>query len=343
MTYKKKLIEVALPLATINAEAAREKSIRHGHPSTLHLWWARRPLAATRAVLWASLVDDPSAHPDQFPTEEDQLAERKRLFGILERLVPWEASNDPKILKEARDEIVRSCGEALPNILDPFGGGGAIPLEATRLGLPTYSGDLNPVAVLIQRAMLEIPGRFAGRSPVHPVVGSAQRAWSGTEGLAADVEAYGAWMHDRAFERIGKYYPDAELEYGAKATPIAWIWARTVKSPDPSWPGQVPLVRSWTLSKKLGKPVIWIEPIVNKSDKSVSYQIREGGTPPDGNVNRHGATCIATGTAIPFGYIRSEAQAGRMKESLMAVVTDGPRGRVYLAGGSLASILHASA
>lgn len=187
MTYKKKLIEVALPLGVINAEASREKSIRHGHPSTLHLWWARRPLAAARAVLWASLVDDPSAHPDQFPTEEDQLLERKRLLDILERFVPWEASNNEGILAEARAEIVKSCDGDLPKILDPFGGGGAIPLESLRLGLPTYTGDLNPVAVLIQRAMLEIPSRFAGCAPVNPTVRGTETFWEGARGLASST------------------------------------------------------------------------------------------------------------------------------------------------------------
>jgi putative DNA methylase len=254
--YKKKLIEVALPLATINREAAREKSIRHGHPSTLHLWWARRPLAAARAVLWASLVDDPSAHPEQFPTEDAQRIERERLFDILERLVPWEASNDERILDEARAEIVKSCDGDLPKILDPFGGGGAIPLESLRLGLPTYTGDLNPVAVLIHRAMLEIPARFAGLPPVHPTARAESSVWEGARGLAADVAAYGEWMRDEAKARIGQYYPDATLPDGSKATPIAWIWARTVESPDPSWPGPVPLVRSWVLAKKPGKPVV---------------------------------------------------------------------------------------
>ena len=332
MTYKKKLIEVALPLAVINAEASREKSIRHGHPSTLHLWWARRPLAAARAVLWASLVDDPSAHPDQFPTDEEQLLERKRLFDILERLVPWEASNDQGILTEARAEIEKSCDGDLPKILDPFGGGGAIPLESLRLGLPTFTGDLNPVAVLIQRAMLEIPGRFAGTPPVDPTVRSAQGVWEGARGLAADVEAYGKWMRTEALKRIGQYYPDAVLPDGSTATPIAWIWARTVKSPDPSWPGMVPLVRSWTLAKRPGKPVVWIDPVIDRDGKTVHYEIREGGTPPDGNVNRNGAECIATGTAMPFTYVRSEAQAGRMGAGLMAVVAEGPKGRTYVNG-----------
>lgn len=329
MTHKKKLIEVALPLAAINAASAREKSIRHGHPSTLHLWWSRKPLATVRAVLWASLVDDPSSHADIFPTEEAQQAERLRLFGILERLVPWEAASDAALLAEARAEIMRSCDGILPTVLDPFGGGGSIPLEAIRLGLPTFTGDLNPVAVLIQRAMLEIPSRFAGRPPVSDLVRRPQSMWEGTRGLAADVEAYGEWMRQRAEELIGCFYPDATLDDGTKATPVAWIWARAVKSPDPSWPGHVPLVRSWELSTKAGKPVVWIEPVVNAETKSIEYEIRTGGSAPSGNIGRGGGVCVATGTNIPIEYIREEARSGRMTSVLLAVVADTSGGRVY--------------
>ena len=280
MTYKKKLIEVALPLAAINEESARDKGIRQ-HPQALHRWWARRPLAAARAVLWASLVDDPSAHPDRFPTEEAQLAERSRLFEILERLVTWEAANDPSILAAARAEIVRSSDGELPRVLDPFGGGGAIPLESLRLGLPTFSGDLNPVAVLVQRAMLEIPQAFHGIDPVHPDARSAQALWEGTRGLAADVEQYGRWVQAEARNRIGHLYPDATLSSGSSANPIAWIWARTVKCPDPSWGGgHVPLVRSWVLSKKAGKPVVWVEALVDRQSRLISYVVRSGGKAP---------------------------------------------------------------
>ena len=331
MTYKKKLIEVALPLAVINAEAAREKSIRHGHPSTLHLWWARRPLAAARAVLWSSLVDDPSAHPEMFPTEEDQLVERKRLFDILERLVPWEASNDPRIIAEARAEIERSCDGDLPKVLDPFGGGGAIPLEAVRLGLPTFAGDLNPVAVLIQRAMLEIPNKFAGGHPVAPGARYGQGVWEGARGLASDVDTYSKWMLGQARARIGHIYPQVVLDDGRAATPIAWIWARTVKSTDPSWPGHVPLVRSWILAHKPGKPTVWIEPIVDLESKLISYEVRTGGTPVEGTVGRQGATCVATGSAMPLTYIRQQGKAGGLGRTLIAVVAEGPDGRVYVA------------
>ncbi len=330
MTYKKKLIEVALPLAKINLEAAREKSIRHGHPSTLHLWWARRPLAATRAVLWSSLVDDPSAHPDKFPSEEEQAEERRRLFDILERLVPWEATNDEAVMREARSEILKSCEGVLPRILDPFGGGGSIPLESVRLGMPTFTGDLNPVAVLIQRAMLEIPGRFKKLPPVHPQVRDSRIVWNQAEGLAADLQAYGKWMQEEARGRIGYLYPDATLPDGSKATPIAWIWARTVKSPDPSWPGHVPLVSSWELSRKPGKPSVWIKALVDHEDKTIRYEICEGGDIPDGLVGRQGGTCIATGAQISLNYIREEGRAGRHSVALMAVVCESNNGRIYV-------------
>lgn len=330
MTYKKKLIEVALPLAKVNFESAREKTIRHGHPSTLHLWWARRPLAAARAVLWSSLVDDPSAHPDKFPTEQDQATERRRLFDILERLVPWEASSDDQVLSEARAEILNSCEGDLPKILDPFGGGGTIPLEALRLGLPSYSGDLNPVAVLIQRAMLEIPHRFADLPPIHPDVANSRTVWKGAEGLAADVQAYGKWMQEEAKRRIGHLYPATTLADGSSATPIAWIWARTVNSPDPAWSGKVPLVKSWVLASKAGKPTTWIEPIIDLDSQTISYQIRQDGKPPDGNVSRQGSTCLATGASIPFTYIRAEGQAGRHGCDLLAVVCEGKSGKIYV-------------
>ena len=356
--HRPKLIEVALPLAAINAEAAREKSIRHGHPSTLHLWWARRPLAAARAVIWSSLVDDPSAEgyrdPDGnlLPDAEAQEAERQRLFGILERLVKWENSNNAEVLAEARVEIDRAFPDGPPPILDPFAGGGAIPLEAQRLGLEALAGDLNPVAVLINKAMIEIPPRFAGLPPVHPDIrelkapatagGTAAkgnggglgiddgRRWERAQGLAADVEAYGRWMRDEAEQRIGHLYPDAAGPDGEKLTPIAWIWARTVESPDPSWSGHVPLVASWTLSKKKGKPTVWIEPIIDRASQSISYQIREGGEPShERTVDRGNGTCLATGAAIPAEHVRSAGRDELLGAQLMAMVAEGPAGRAY--------------
>ncbi len=323
-----KLIEVALPLAAISAEAAREKSIRHGHPSTLHLWWARRPLAAARAVIWASLVDDPSG--DESLTPEEQQAERLRLFGILERLVVWENSNDAGVLAEARVEIERCFPDGAPPILDPFGGGGAIPLEAQRLGLKALSGDLNPVAVLIQKAMVETPPRFGGLPPVHPELRTEIGTWERAQGLAADVEAYGQWMRDEAQRRIGHLYPDATGPNGEKLTPIAWIWARTVDSPDPAWRGHVPLVASWHLAKRRGKPPVWVEPIIHRETRTISYEIRTGGEPTlDRTSGRGSGRCIATHAAITSDYIKAEGKAGRMGAHLMAVVAEGERGRVY--------------
>jgi len=341
MAAKPKLIEVALPLAVINAEASREKSIRHGHPSTLHLWWARRPLAAARAVIWASLVDDPSG--DDSLSVEKQDLERRRLFGILERLVVWENSNDPEVLAAARAEIDRCFPDGPPPILDPFGGGGAIPLEAQRLGLTALSGDLNPVAVLIQKAMIEIPPRFAGRPPVHPDIDTELTTWERAQGLAADVVAYGQWMRDEAERRIGHLYPDATGPNGEKLTPIAWIWARTVESPDPSWNGHVPLVASWTLANKKGKPKVWIEPVIDRATQTITYEVRTGGQPThERTVNRGDGTCIATGSTIPGDYIKAQGRSGLMGQQLIAVVAEGKeQGRTYC--GPLEAELEAAA
>ena len=333
MTYKKKLIEVALPLDAINAESAREKSIRHGHPSTLHLWWARRPLAAARAVIWASLVDDPSAHPEQFPTEKAQEKERRRLFRILEELVKWENSNDKRVLDDAKAEILKSTDGNPPPLLDPFAGGGAIPLEAQRLGLEAHAHDLNPVAVMINKAMIEIPPKFAGQPPVNP---EAQRNklteddWSGTRGLAEDVRYYGEWMRAKAFEKIGHLYPKVKDAEGKEHTVIAWLWTRTVKCPNPACGCEMPLVRSFALSKKKNAEV-YITPIIN--DGHISYEIKQG-KQDEGTVNRRGAKCICCGAAVGFPYIRDEGKSGRMGRHLLALVAEGQGGRVYLSANS---------
>lgn len=325
----KKLIEVALPLEAINAESAREKSIRHGHPSTLHLWWARRPLATARAVIWSSLVDDPSSHPEQFPTEEAQQQERERLFDILTRLVKWENSNDEGILAEAKAEIMKSTNGNPPALLDPFAGGGAIPLEAQRLGLEAHAHDLNPVAVMINKAMIEIPPKFAGRSPVNPEAqrqGAANQGWKGAAGLAEDVRYYGEWMKQEACKRIGHLYPKAKLEDGSEATVIAWIWARTVKCPNPACGCEMPLVRSFTLSKKKGNEA-YVQPMF--IDSEFSYSVKYGKNSEEGTVNRKGATCLHCGTGVNFPYIRDESSAGRMGAVLIAVVAEGKNGRAY--------------
>ncbi len=330
--HKPKLIEVALPLDAINKASAREMSIRHGHPSTLHIWWARKPLAACRAVLWSSLVDDPSAHPDRFPTEVEQAAERERLFGILERLVKWENSSNPDVLAEAKAEVERCVEGELPTVLDPFAGGGSIPLEARRLGLKALASDLNPVAVLINRAMMEIPQRFTGCPPVHTEARFDRNTWSGADGLAADVKAYGKWMRDEAERRIGHLYPDAVGPNGERLTPVAWIWARTVKSPDPSWNGHVPLVVSWILRKRNrgSRHNVWVEPVIDKEAQAFSYRVREGGWPIlEGTMQRGYGICLATGAEIPRDYIRAEGRAGRVGLHLLAVVAEEGSGRRY--------------
>ena len=333
---KKKLIEVALPLEAINVASAREKSIRHGHPSTLHLWWARRPLATCRAVLFASLVDDPSSLPEQFPTPELQEAERQRLFRIIERMVPWEATNDKNVLAEAHAEIMRSTDGHPPAIYDPFCGGGSIPLEAQRLGLEAHGSDLNPVAVLITKALIEIPPKFANRAPINP---EARRrgtlndaAYPGAMGLAEDVRYYGAWMRAKAQERIGHLYPSVRLPDGKDATVIAWLWARTVQCPNPACGAEMPLVRSFALSTKKGKEA-WVEPVVDQAARTVRFTVKTGvGTVPPATKTGRGAKfrCIVCNQTALDTHIKSEAMAGRMGARLLAIVAEGERGRVYI-------------
>ena len=371
----KKLIEIDLPLDVINRESAREKSIRHGHPSTLHLWWARRPLAACRAVIFASMVDDPSSLPDEFPSEDEQRAERRRLHGIIERLVKWEATDEsrtgsPELLDEARYEIARSVarsreenppakdapnavlrylGEAALPIYDPFAGGGSIPLEAQRLGLRAIASDLNPVAVLINKALIEIPPKFAAKPAVNPdadpmgmktgkMIGRGKNrrpevvAWSGAAGLADDVRYYGRRMREMAFERIGHLYPKAKLPNGGEATVIAWLWARTVPCPNPACRADMPLMTTFQLSKKSGNRH-WMKPVVNRdaNETSVSFEVQDhdGGVPNGGTV-RGGAQCVACDSSVPRSYLRERARAGEMRQQMTAIVAEGDRKRIFL-------------
>ncbi len=464
MTYRKKLIEVALPLDAINTASAREKSIRHGHPSTLHLWWARRPLAAARAVIFSQMVDDPSEYldvllsdpekrrkadrvyrarkkawderradleraraagldklpePGPEPQFTDVLAEqeRDRLFDIIKDLVLWENTTDEKVLQRARDEIWQSWRRAcaqnadhprakelfdrnkLPAFHDPFAGGGSLPLEAQRLGLEAYASDLNPVAVLINKAMIEIPPKFAGCAPVNPesrkgLFGQdlqdspdSRRAndnpvnpvnpvsavhsglWKGAQGLAEDVRYYGKWMRDEAEKRIGYLYPKIDITadmarerpdlkpyVGRKLTVIAWLWARTVKSPNPAFSDvDVPLASTFMLSTKPGKEA-YVEPAIENRKQeiengatgpaptsyllpSASYRFTvKVGKPKDPEAAKNGTSagkraafkCLMSGTPVTYDYIRAEGQAGRMGARLMAIVAEGDRGRVYL-------------
>jgi putative DNA methylase len=328
MEFKKKLIEVSLPLDAINAASVREKSLRHGHPSSLHLWWARRPLAAARAVIWSSLVDDPSSHPEEFPTEEEQAKERYRLFSILEKLVKWENSNNLNVLAEAKNEIIKSTGGIQPDFLDPFAGGGAIPLEAQRLGLVSHASDLNPVAVMINKAMIEIPSKFAGHAPVNPKSYKISGTWMGSDGLAADVGYYGELLKQKVFEEIGYLYPKIKDDQGDDHTVIAWIWARTVKCPNPICGCEMPLANSFVLSKKRGNEA-YIEPVVNHNN--ITYVVKHGTTPTESPKLARGAKfkCVCCGEATKSDYIKAEGVAGRMGSVLMAIVAEGPRGRLY--------------
>ena len=334
---------MALPLDKINEASKREKSIRHGHPSTLHLWWARRPLAAARAVIFAQMVDDPSELTDLFPTEAAQERERERLFGIIEELVKWENTTNEAVLERAREEIRKSWGRAcaenaghplaaelfdrrtLPAFHDPFAGGGSLPLEAQRLGLEAHASDLNPVAVLINKAMIEIPPKFAGRPPVHPASDGGERLmgreWRGAQGLAEDVRYYGRWMRDEAERRIGHLYPKVRVTAemaadrpdlapyaGRDLTVIAWLWARTVKSPNPAFADvDVPLASTFVLSKKKGREA-YVEPVIENGGYRFTVK---AGTPPE--------SAAAGNEAGPAGARRSDASCRIRPRELRAI------------------------
>ena len=329
MEHKKKLIEVALPLEVINRESVKERSAKLGHPARLHLWWARRPLAATRAVIWASLVDDPSSLPEQFSTEEEQNAERERLFKILSELVKWENSSNKDVLDAAKTEIMKSTNNNLPALLDPFAGGGSIPIEAQRLGLEAHASDLNPIAVMINKALIEMPPKFVGLPPINPDSNRLAKTWTGAHGLAEDVRYYGEWMWKKAFERIGQLYPKVKDENGESRTVIAWIWARTIKCPNPACGCDMPLASSFVLSKKKGKEA-YIQPIIEGND--IRFEVKEGKGAPKPPKTSRGANfkCVRCSESTTPKYIKEEAKAGQMSATLLAIVSQGKKGRLYI-------------
>ena len=336
---QKKLIEVALPLPEINDASSYDKMPGIGpHPKGIHHWWARLPLPCARAVLFASVVTDPSDDPAwKDKSEPKQDTERERLFGIVRRLMGKKLHEHPEVYAEANAEMLKHCGGKLPPVLDPFSGGGSIPLEAARLGFASHAADLNPVAVLLNKCNLEIAPRWAGHAPVNPEdrrrIGGSQN-WRGTQGLAADVRHYGKLIRERAQAKIGKLYPKARLPNthgGGEANVIAWLWARTVASPDPAARGaHVPLVRSFTLSSEKGKRV-WVEPIVDKANRSLHFEVRTTGEQTvKGTVERKGAHCLLSDGPISFDHIRAEGRAGRLGARLLAVVAEAKRGKLYL-------------
>ncbi len=347
--YRKKLIEVDLPLDDINRESVREKYIRHRHPFSLHTYWARRPLAACRAVIFASVVDDPSACPDEFPTDEARTEERERLHNIIRRLVVYEHCNDENLLAEARYEIARSVARtrgdiapvdpnavlqylrdnAIP-VYDPFCGGGSIPLETQRLGLPARGSDLNPLPVLLTKAMIELPAQFHSQGPVNPDANLMHKAlqesspWKGTAGLASDIRYYGVWMREEAYKRIGTLYPKAELPDGSEVPVIAWLWARTVPCANPACRIDMPLMSTFQLSKKRNS-AHWVKPMVNRETNTIGFEVQKhaGDVPNKRTVNRHGSVCIACGSAVKLPYVREQGRAGKISETMTAIVAEG--------------------
>ncbi len=341
MAYRKKLIEVAIPLDAVNDASAYDTLPGIGaHPKNLHYWWARVPLPSARAVLFTSLVDDPSSDPRfASASSDEQDRERERLFEILRRLMPKKPHEHPEVFEAALEEIRRCCNGDLPAVSDPFSGGGAIPLEAHRLGLKAYGGDLNPIAVLVTRAQLEILPAFRTQAPVNPESRETIRAdgeWQRAQGLAEDVRYYGARIREQAEERIGDLFPTATLpaSHGGREAPaLAWIWARTVRCPNPACRAEAPLLRSFNLSTKKGRRV-WLQPVVDNdaSPPEISFEVHQEGVRPKGSgtIGRGGGRCLACDTTVPLKYIRAQGQHGELGEQLIAVVADGDPGRVYL-------------
>lgn len=348
---RKKLIEVAMPLEAINDGCFQEKNpFLKCHPRSTHLWWARRPLAAARAVLFAQLVDDPSSHPEEFPTTKEQNIERDRLFSIIAQITNWNNLHDESIIQLAKDEIKKSwqctcrehqnddaidlqyCPEDLPAFHDPFAGGGGIPLEAQRLGLRSNASDLNPVAVIINKAMIELPYKFESCNPINPESKKLLNGrWEGSSGLQNDVRYYGKWMLDNAKKNIGHLYPDVKDEHGVAHKVIAWIWARNGKCSNPACGCQMPFASTFVLSTKKGKEA-WAEPVV--VGKKIEFRIHQGKCPKDKETNKMGRgaifKCPACGQLTTDGYVKNLAARGQMGEQLMAIVADTKNGRLYL-------------
>ena len=363
-TYRKKLIEVDLPLDEINAAAKKEKGAVHGHPSTLHRWWARRPLAACRAVIFASMVDDPSSCPDEFPTEQMQHAERERLHDLVKRLVVWKNSSNEQLINEARYEIARSVArsrsqtaptdhagvldylrnEALP-IYDPFAGGGSIPLEAQRLGLRTIASDLNPVAVLINKALVELPSKFANRPPVNPaadpmgmIVGTGVRAqtlpWRGATGLADDIKYYGDWIKQEAYRRIGRFFPAVTLPDGSTATVTAWLWARTIPCPNPACAIDMPMMKTFCISQKYQR---YAYPQVDQSAAELTFSVERARDHSygRGTASQRGVTCVACGQSVSLAFVREQSRLGHLGDEMTAIVAEGNGERLFVSPDEL--------
>lgn len=334
MSVRKKLIEVALPLDIINDASAYDKMPGIGaHPKGIHHWWARLPLPSARAILFASLVDDPSSNPRQFSTPEEQEKERERLFGIIRNLCQKKIHTHQEVFEEAHNEILKHCDGNLPTVLDPFAGGGSIPLEAMRLGMPVEASDLNPVAVLINKVQLEVLPEFADFEPVNPAV-RAKKAlfkWELGKGLAEDLKYYGNWINEEAKKQIGQYYPKVRYE-NKDHNVVAWLWARTVKCPNPACGCDMPLVRSFVLSTKR-KPVFYSRPVIERqinSNKIVSYEVLQGDPEIKGTVTRMGANCACCGEPVKLDYIRQEGKSSRISQALIGIVIDYGKGKTYI-------------
>jgi len=321
-TYKKKLIEVAIPLELINQACLDESSVpRKGHTSTLHPWWAKRPLAGCVSVAFSSIVDDPS---NSLPKKEAD-KERNRLFKIIEGLVRWENRGNKKILEKAREEIAKYVDKKVI-FIDPFSGRGNIPFEAQRLGLKVCASDYNPVAVLIEKGVVEIPPKFLGQEPINPEMKSSKIKgnWIGCKGLASDIRYYGKGIQEQAEKQLSQYFRNPNSSFN----PSIYIWMRSVKCPNPACGCELPLTASFWLSKRKSRPC-YLKPIV-KHNKIERFEIIYGkDNAPSATVSRTGAKCICCEATIPLDYIRTQGKKGKIVYKLIATIEDTKQGRKY--------------
>jgi adenine-specific DNA methylase len=310
----KRLIEVDFPLKEVSEESIKEKNIRHGHISTLHIWWARRPLAASRATIYAALTSAPKNYDDV-----------RKKFEFIAELSKWENSLNQRLIENASREIREHFGGTTPRVLDCFAGGGAIPLEALRLGCETYALEYNPVAILILKATLEYPQKFGkGKTTVKTELCSVSNP------LIEDVKKWGQWVLEEAWKEIGKFYPS----YNGNNL-VCYLWARTVKCQNPSCGVEIPLMRQFWLSKKKSQEIA-LKMFVNKERKTIDFRVVRGKDmasydPSQGTTRRATVLCPICGAGIDDKTLRREAKEGRMNQRLIAVVIDSPdrRGKEF--------------
>ena len=325
MIKDRRFIDESFPIKEVGEESIREKNIRHGHISTLHIWWARRPLAASRATSYAALIPAPE--------DEDEI-KKKREFIV--ELAKWENSLNPEIINKAREDILNAYGGRPPRILDPFAGGGSIPLECLRLGCEVHAGEYNPVAVLILKCTLEYPQKYANLK-----VRIIQKNQATIDGkpkaievpkLLYDVQRWGKWVLEEAKKEIGKFYP----EDPDGSIPIGYIWARTIPCQNPSCGAEIPLMRQFWLARKKNRKIA-LYPYLE--GKEVKFKIVGDGyeempkdfDPSKGTISKAVVTCPVCGYTVDADATRRLFRDGKAAQRMIAVILHNPRakGKMY--------------